>query len=481
LYYRFQKSPSTAFFLLPFRAWELLLGVLLAVYEHFRQTHPNTFRRWLINSIALVGLTLVGIGIFSFGPHIVFPGYAAAVPAFGSLMLLATAESWVNQHVLPFRPLKYVGKVSYSFYLWHWPLISFAHIVAAGAVSLKVSCSIAALSFLIACASYRWIEQYFRKSTTSRNRLLANYAMCCVVVMAPAMIIRQTAGLPGRFAAFPTGSLTAIGPPDPCVVGTTIVLTKECADLNDPRSAVALIGDSHAAVLAGTLRNNANEYGFKFYQMTRYACAPLRGVTNNFLPRNEEDACLDYNARALVLLENDARVKVVVIAAYWCEPEIEHGSYVRAGVHLATISNERSEQILRGGLTATMAELVAAGKQVVLVKDVPVFIFDPLRRIQLHYIPLRSFVATGHFPSGPLATVAPVSETYEAAEERTDKLLDDMVTSSNVHTLDPRPLLCTSAVCEYVRDMQTLYLDNNHLSQAGARQALSNFRLAQLK
>lgn len=478
-----QRDPSTAFYLFPFRAWELLLGVLLAVHQDRGRPVADAVPRWLSNLLAVSGSGLLAFSILGFGPQTIFPGYAAAAPCLGALLLIASPASWINRRVLSLLPFTFIGQISYSLYLWHWPLLSFAHIATDQPLSRSAGCIIAAASVLIAWASFRFVEQPFRRSTTPRRRLFIRYALCCAIVMLPALVFRVSAGLPRRFAALSQGALLGRGVDDRrCAVDygepSAPILSKECVDSDDPRPAVALIGDSHAAAIAGALREDAARAGFKFYEMVKFGCHPLQGVTYSYQLRQWQSDCIRYNQQALSILRADPRVRLVVIAGDWSSPETAGVSYVRAGQSPAGLTRADSDMNFADGLAGTVGGLVSAGKQVLLIKDVPIFVSDPIGAIRQNSIPLRSFVATGHFPDGRLAAFAPLSQTQLAAEQHADAVLDRVARSLNARTFDPRPNLCDPAGCRYLDGTLTLYTDQDHLTETGARQALKGLDLS---
>ncbi|WP_404443415.1 acyltransferase [Microbacterium marinum] len=149
-------EPGTAFYLLPTRAWELGAGALLAVWQLRRGRSSSS--PWL----AAVGLVLVVGSVFLIDKSMPFPGAVAIAPVLGAVLLIGWARgTWVGR-VLEFRPFIYIGTISYSLYLWHWPVIVFWRTMTGNAIDPLEMVGLFAASFLLAAASTAWIERPFR-------------------------------------------------------------------------------------------------------------------------------------------------------------------------------------------------------------------------------------------------------------------------------------------------------------------------------
>ncbi len=118
---------QAAFYLLPARAWELGVGLALAIAE--QRPNRKVLPRFVCQTIGPIGLLLMLGPVFLLNAHSPFPGAAALPSVLGTATLIAVPASFVNRHLLSLPPLTFVGRVSYSWYLWHWPLLAFAHIV----------------------------------------------------------------------------------------------------------------------------------------------------------------------------------------------------------------------------------------------------------------------------------------------------------------------------------------------------------------
>ena len=185
-----RSNPATTFFLPHTRFWELLIGCALA-YVHMRLGR-NGSHRWLkltnaeAGSVAFTGAVLIGIAYCLLDRNAVFPGWWALAPTLGAAFIIhAGTSASFNRYVLASRPLVFIGLISYPLYLWHWPLLSFAHILQIDALA-PVRVALLGLSFLLAWATYRWIETPIRGrrfgSHAATTRFLAGTLATLAVV-----------------------------------------------------------------------------------------------------------------------------------------------------------------------------------------------------------------------------------------------------------------------------------------------------------
>lgn len=168
-------QPNAAFYLLPGRAWELGVGVLVALWQERRRFRPA---RTVADPISLVALVAIASAIAFFDDDTKFPGAAALLPVLGTAALIVAAPSWLNRSILAAEPMRFVGLVSYSWYLWHWPpLVLTRH--ALGREPRPVEYALLVLgSFGVACASWRFIETPFRRRSKLPNgELLKRYGI----------------------------------------------------------------------------------------------------------------------------------------------------------------------------------------------------------------------------------------------------------------------------------------------------------------
>ena len=188
-----------AAYYLPFtRGWELAAGVLIAIVEANRPAKAATLSSLRSHALSILGFGMICLAIGAFDRNTIFPGYFALLPVIGAVFVIVARGGLVNRF-LAAQPIVFVGRVSYSWYLWHWPMLSFASIASDGGLGRGVKIIIGAASFVCAVLSYLLVEKPFRTSTTPAPALLKKYAIAAVLVMLPALAYYLTNGFPQRY------------------------------------------------------------------------------------------------------------------------------------------------------------------------------------------------------------------------------------------------------------------------------------------
>ena len=151
------RAPSAAFFLLPARIWELGLGALIAAGGV-----PRVADARARGALAGLGIALILFGVFALSEEDPFPGWNALYPVLGAGLVIAYARDTAPGRLLSAAPLVYAGKISYSLYLWHWPVIVFYRMRLGAALDPLDIAAVIGLSWLLADLSWRYVERPFR-------------------------------------------------------------------------------------------------------------------------------------------------------------------------------------------------------------------------------------------------------------------------------------------------------------------------------
>jgi peptidoglycan/LPS O-acetylase OafA/YrhL len=339
------SMPAATFYLLPTRGWELMVGASLAVGL---VSIPAPARQLA----AVVGVALTIAASVGLGPHEPFPGWRALLPTIGAALVIGAGAKTVAARALSFRPIVYVGRISYSFYLWHWPIFVFLrHWRADPDLPPALALAGIAAAFIISAVSYRWIEQPARNNARPfRHVLLPSIATAAAVLGASAIAIAGQ-GLPQRLP--PRVDAIAARHNDFAPLAHTCVdvgpqAALERCHVGPPGPPAYLLwGDSHAAAIAEAVVVALGRPGVL---VSMSACPPVLGWIGE---DSDPKACPAANRQALRLALQDPRIDTVILSAFWSAADREGG----AGFW-------RSVQ-------AVADRLNAAGKRVIVVAGVP--------------------------------------------------------------------------------------------------------------
>jgi hypothetical protein len=339
----------------------------------------------------------------------------------------------------------FVGLISYSWYLWHWPIISYVRIIVPNTPPTWLLATFAAISFVLAVLSWRLVEIPFRQLPLSPPRVLRSYAFALAIALILPMAIRLTGGFPERMDddTKQLETLAADGRGEKCLawLENKINFSGECVSVVATRPNVALIGDSHAAALAAGLRQLAAQQNLGYRIFAASSCPPLLNVTVSSKQFSAlMDVCAAFVPRVLKEITADPSVEYVVLAAMWYAPLADYRyHYVDVRAPAATINGS---ELLRQGLQSTIDLLTAAGILAGLMCiDCPFFSKD----------------------EAGLRYVANVDYQNTIRDLRLE-------THDNVRFFDIWDKFCDSNRCEFnAASSSLLFFDTNHLSINGSR------------
>ncbi|RTM05628.1 MAG: acyltransferase [Bradyrhizobiaceae bacterium] len=308
-----------AFYLSPPRIWELGIGAILALAP--RIDLSNRLSR---EAIAAFGILLIAVSIKFLNSTVPFPGEMALLPCIGaaSIILAGGAGPSVVSRVLSNPVVVFVGKISYSVYLWHWPVILFAQTALLLEQTLTNKLIEIVVSILLGAISWRWVETPFRqpkKRTASVDAVLVRAGMVMAAFSVVGVAVIALKGLPSRFtpAEQQLASFENYDGDQKYGAGKCFIVELSerydpapCLDKRDGRPTMLLVGDSHAAHLLPGLRAEMQDYNV--LQANVAGCQPI--VTPISSP---EKACRAMLRAVLERWLPNNRVDVVVLAGRW--------------------------------------------------------------------------------------------------------------------------------------------------------------------
>ncbi|MBI1182386.1 MAG: acyltransferase family protein [Alphaproteobacteria bacterium] len=434
-------KPAFTFFLSPTRVWELFAGAMLAL-----GAVPAVRGRVAREVLAAAGVALIGWAVFSFSPKTAFPGANALFPVLGAALLLHVAPGTVAGRLLSTRPLVFVGLISYSLYLWHWPIIVFTQYYLMTKLAGWTAAAVIAASFAVATLSWRYIERPFRRrGVWPRSRVYAAAGSAMAVFVAAGVATAASNGLPQRFPPEVLRLASkqflysprrddchsqeghAISPDRSCVLGAAVP------------PAYAVWGDSYAVEIAYALGEMAGKNHASVAELSYSACPPALDFA---LP--DRPGCRRWNSAVLKYLKGRDSPHTVVLAIGF------------ARYHYADWPK------LSAGLSTTTARLATLGKRVVLIYPVP----EP--RVEVPTV-----LALSAIRGLNLSAYGTRYADYLRNNARYIALLDKLPAALRAY---PARAFCDHRMCRIYAQGDALYFDDDHPSISGARRIVSQLR-----
>ena len=457
--YGVASHPAATFYLLPTRAWELLCGGLLSVAP--RAEFAAKGRAWR-EVVATLGLASILLPCWLYSKATPFPGFAAVPPCFGAALFLWACNHDPGSDVrsLPFaarlltaRPFVFVGLISYSLYLWHWPLIVFASYWAPMPLTLRHRLTLAGAGLICGIVSWRYVETPFRNRDVCRSRtaMFAFTVGALTLIVALGVAILVGRGYPSRVPSDALKYANAREDKEGIYEMTARDIRQgrlAAIGIRTPKKRISLLlwGDSHAMAAAPAFDQYLRNVKLAGRQATASATAPILGAywKNQFTDRHSvisfNDAVFDY------IVQN--RIPNVVLAGYW-----------------EYYTDDKGTMPFEQSLLTTIRRLVQCGTQPFLLLQVPHQPFSPpkaLAMAAMFGVDLEPLLSRPSNWNGLRGTGNEVLNTIQVA---------------GCKILNPRLSFIDSTGDHFIieRDGVSLYRDAHHLSAAGARAVLTPF------
>ncbi len=456
------KERELAFFMLPFRAWELMMGALLALYGA-RIPAPERAAQ----AGGLIGLALVlGSGIFYYS-KMVFPGAAALLPCLGAVLIIWSGQAGATftARILSRKAFVFIGLVSYSWYLWHWPLLSFGKYVMQNEFGKPEKIACVVVSFLLAAASWKFIETPFRRKDgllKSRKAVFtASFAALSLMALGGLYVVYKD-GVPGRIQGEALMYAQGQDDKDPALKGCNLNkferIGRDDICQSNPegkkKPAFVLWGDSHADAIAPAFIRLSKEHGVNGYIAFKHDCPPILDVHHKSY-ESRAPTCTDYNTAHFEFIKR-SKIKHVYLVATWSNWAKDKNLYFDKKDWYPAYQG-RYENIVMAGVQRTVDELQKIGVKVYFLIDGPTMRFEPPRKLALESI-MGVKESKAYMPL----------DTYMRKRSQN---IDDFVERNKGTALviaDMKPLLCKDGKCISGINGRSLYFDHNHFSAYGA-------------
>jgi peptidoglycan/LPS O-acetylase OafA/YrhL len=456
------NNSTAAFYLAHMRAWELLVGGLLAL-----NIFPAASGRGINTALGLIGVLMIGISVFRYTENTPFPGLSAAVPVLGTALIVYSSMKGYSLagKALGAPPLVFIGKISYSLYLWHWPLIIFAKYYLIRPMTNAELLIVLAVILGISTLSWRYIETPFRSKNFLSTRQVYAFGFSAM------MIIAVTAGVVYYFDGFPKrGGSTALADFlwkekevhtnclyakvdnadgfEPCVIG----------DGSVPVSFM-MWGDSHASALRKAVTVASHGNGISGIFMYKNTCPPL--LTRTRSQANLSMPCNEFNEKMLQYLGKHSEITTVILASRWTF-YVEDLAYKQEGepddAPAGRLSETPNVTLVRLGLERMVQTLMDMKRKVVIVSSIPEIGYD---------VPSANYIAT-RTGRDLNQVIAPSLDMYLNRNRNTFAIFNELGGKYEIQIVDPWKVLCVENKCRVTVGGHLLYSDDDHLSLFGS-------------
>ena len=312
-------NPSANFYLLPSRAWELMMGALLVIFPGKKWSD-----QWLAETASATGFGLILYSILFYTRQTVFPGFAAIPPCLGASLIIysGTVKSTFIGRMLALKPIVFIGLISYPLYLWHWPLLVFTKYIRIATQNWSLRVLLLLISVGLSILTYKLIETPFRRRMVCprRSQILVFFVGAMLSLLVVGSLIDFKQGLSSRLPAqarvflsrrFDTTFWKGVWPMQ-AAAGQFPELGAQST--NQPIE-ILLWGDSHAMAVAPALDELCRRYSVRGVQATHISTAPiLEYFQHERLGLNENAPEFSQSVVDFVVKQH---IKKVVMAANW--------------------------------------------------------------------------------------------------------------------------------------------------------------------
>lgn len=465
--HRIDFNKSIGFYFIASRAWELLVGALVFFVASKWSLKPLFRTLFSVGGLMCIVYSIVVLDVTAS-----FPGMRALIPTVGTALIIwSGSEATSRVHtMLSVRPLVLLGLISYSFYLWHWPMIVFLQTYGVQFDALWAGWMFAVLCVL-SYISYRYIEQPIRKrrALASNTAFVATMLATLVFLVLLGYVLQRPASaeripqdirevglietdIEGEYLHCQTSDFYMIDSEKkgPCLLGAEAS--------KDPVRGV-LWGDSHARVIAPIIDELAREKGIAVAFFADNGCVPVPGVVT----RPVREFCTQTTRYAIDFIEHE-NVPIVILVANWDAHINGWGDSIYSDIQLAEESHRLGddatpEEIFKTYFDELAQRFLSEGRQLYILDQMP--IHDTFNRRDAFYYRLLH----GDLPK--FDTLA--YDDYLAEMGKVRDVFSALTEYRNVHVLDPADILCdVDSKCDLMRNGKVLYYDRSHLDYIGA-------------
>ncbi|WP_107850592.1 acyltransferase family protein [Oceanimonas marisflavi] len=448
---------SAAFYLLPTRAWEMLAGGLVYLLaDRIRFSYIQS------KSLEAIGFLLLLYSIFFLTTAAVWPGYLALLPVIGTaLVLLANQESKLTAT----QPAQWLGNISYSLYLWHWPFA-----VALNYAGLQQNLFAIAIALLLTLvsgyASYRLVEKpvRFHLNKVSLKPSIIGFAVVVLAVALPGLAVRLQDGVPGRLphvdAIFNEANNRNPRMAECHVSGSKPI--PECTYGGNKLGAI-VIGDSHAASFVRTIEKALPSNDLNVLDWTLSSCPTIVGFKDK---KDQSYRCGDFVDSAVKRLskeKSDTPVFIINRTSGYIEGpnEPDRSLEIENPNRYITSPHEKRDDEFYNEITQGIIETAC-----LIAESNPTFMLRPIPELKIN-VP-KTMGSNLLLYGNPSRVSIDINEYYDR-NKRAIEAQNTAAKNCGIKILDPLPYLCDEHFCYGDNGGKPIYYDDDHLNERGGQ------------
>ena len=463
--YSSRNQPLFNFYVLPTRVWELLAGSILAYFEI---TKGHRSKHQILNlTLPTIGLLLIGHSILFFNDKMFHPSFYTLSPIIGvCLIIWFSHKDELITKVISSKLFVGIGLISYSLYLWHYPIFAFSRIVEFTGASIFKKLSLAFLILILSIFTYYFIEKPFRNKNNKFKVIISLIAITISVLMIYNFSAIQKNGNPSRLPEILQGELSELWRLLKNQKGNYCFDSIDSCNFNtSSNKKIYLIGDSHMATLAFDLKNKIVKNNYQFIVSTFSGCLFYPGfnkIDNKI--QKIDDKCNESYFKKLKKTLSNANNSIIIfggrfplyLSNYYFDNQeggVEGLEWEKKYVSLEkydTIQNSFKSEILE----------LSKNNKIILIYPIPEVGWDPNQKI------LSQWFKSRFLKNFDLEYITTSFEVYKKRTKSSFKLLDS-IQSDNIYRVYPHKLFCNTTIqnrCSTHDDKIIFYSDNDHPS-----------------
>ena len=483
--YIFQKNESLAFFSFFTRFWELLLGSLTAILYNQKKI-INNFNH---NIYSILGLLMILFSIFFYDDSTKFPYYPTLIPVLGtSIIIYFNNENSLTYKILSLRYLVFIGLISYSLYLWHYPVFAIGRTteIFGDGVSKKLFL----ITFILSLMSYFLIEKQLKNKKSVNFKLLSILGVfyLFLIMLSFASVTEKIKAVRGNIlknlaVGNQTSNLAVCK-------GNKINKDGYCVFNSEEDKTLILIGDSHMQTLEKPLLEFSNKNNFKLIILNSPTCFYFLNL--DLIIKNRVSWCTaiyQEKRRNIILSQNNATVIMGGRTTLYLSGENfdnqegggtnkkEKGLFYNIK-NTPLVNKSKNYELIEESLNLTINDLYTNNIKTILIYPIPEVGWNVSKKI-ITRLALSRDGLKGVFENNPLTT------SYKAFLKRSKNIykIYNSIDYKNIIRIYPEKILCNSLIkdrCITHNKSKVFYIDDDHLSYDGAKLIVNEIKNALL-